>query len=167
MKCCQYLLILTSVNTPAWMHHMDTDKMYREKTRWELECTRCTRMLQAILNKSLKQHNKKQQLYGHLPPISKIIQIKQTRHAGYCWKSKDKIIRDILLWPTSHGHTCVGWPTNEYIQDNALRFFLLLLLVYILTANTLRKGMHPTILLSAMDKLGGRLGFLTLVWQLF
>ena len=30
-----------------------------------------TRMLQAILNKSWRQHPTKQQLYGHLPPITK------------------------------------------------------------------------------------------------
>ena len=39
----------------------------------------CTRMLQAILNKSWKQHPMKQQLYGHLSPISKTIQIIKTR----------------------------------------------------------------------------------------
>ena len=42
-----------------------------------------TRMLQAILNKSWRQHPTKQQLYGHLPPITKTIQVRQTRHAGY------------------------------------------------------------------------------------
>ena len=31
----------------------------------------CTSMLQAILNKSWNQHSTKQQLYGHLPPMSK------------------------------------------------------------------------------------------------
>ena len=41
-----------------------------------------TRMLQAILNKSCNQHPTKQQLYGHLLPTSKTIQIRQTRHAG-------------------------------------------------------------------------------------
>ena len=30
-----------------------------------------------VLNKSWKQHLKKQQLYGHLPPISQIIQDEQ------------------------------------------------------------------------------------------
>ena len=35
----------------------------------------CTRMLRAILNKSWKQHPTKQQLYDHLPPFSKTIQI--------------------------------------------------------------------------------------------
>ena len=30
------------------------------------------------------------------PPISQIIQVKQTRHARHCWRSKDEIINDIL-----------------------------------------------------------------------
>ena len=47
----------------------------------------CSRMLRAILNKSWRQHPIKQQLYGHLPPISKTIQIRRTRHAGHCWRS--------------------------------------------------------------------------------
>ena len=40
-----------------------------------------TRMLQAILKKSWRQHLTKQQLYGHLPPITKTIQVRRTRHA--------------------------------------------------------------------------------------
>ena len=32
-----------------------------------------TRMLRAVLNKSWRQHPTKQQLYGHLSPITKII----------------------------------------------------------------------------------------------
>ena len=35
-----------------------------------------TRMLQAMLNKSWWQHPKKQQLYSHLPPIIKTIQVR-------------------------------------------------------------------------------------------
>ena len=40
------------------------------------------RMLCAVLNKSCKQHAAKQHLYGHLPPISQTIQVRQTKHAG-------------------------------------------------------------------------------------
>ena len=43
-----------------------------------------TRMLRAILNKSWRQHPTKQQLYGHLPPITKTIQVRWTRLAGHC-----------------------------------------------------------------------------------
>ena len=43
-----------------------------------------TRMLRAILNMSWRLHPTKQQLYGHLPPITKTIKTKRTRHAGHC-----------------------------------------------------------------------------------
>ncbi len=56
------------------------------------------RMLQAILNKSWRQHSTKQQLYSHLPPTMKTIQVRRTRHAGHCWRSKDELISDVLLW---------------------------------------------------------------------
>ena len=55
-----------------------------------------TRMLRAVLNKSWWQHPTKQQLYGHLPPITKTIKIRQTGHAGHCWRSRDELIRDVL-----------------------------------------------------------------------
>ena len=38
-----------------------------------------TRMLRAILNKSWQQHPTRDQLYGHLPPITKTIQIRRTQ----------------------------------------------------------------------------------------
>ena len=57
-----------------------------------------TRMLRAILNKSWRQHPTRHHLYGHLPPITKTIQVRQTRHAGHCWRSRDELIRDVLLW---------------------------------------------------------------------
>ena len=77
-------------------------------TTWKL--TKCmekkldgnyTRMLQAIFNKSWRQHPTKQQLYGHLPSITKTIQVRRTRHAGHCWRSKDELIIDVLLWTPS------------------------------------------------------------------
>ena len=53
-----------------------------------------TRTLRAILNKSWQQHPTRLQLYGHLPPITKTIQVRRTRHAGHCWRSRDELIRD-------------------------------------------------------------------------
>ena len=66
-----------------------------------------TRMLRAILNKSWKQHPTRHQLYGHLPPITKTIQVRRTRHAGHCWRSRDELIRDVLLWIPTHGRTYI------------------------------------------------------------
>ena len=76
-----------------------------------------TRMLRAILNKSWRQHPTRHQLYGHLPPITKTIQVKRTRHAGHCWRSRDKLISDVLLWTPTHGRAKAGRPARTYIQQ--------------------------------------------------
>ena len=77
----------------------------------------CTRMLWAILNKSWWQHPTKHQLYGHLPPITKIIQVRRTRHAGHCCRSRDELISDVLLWTPTYGQAKAGRPALTYIQQ--------------------------------------------------
>ena len=74
-------------------------------------------MLRAILNKSWRQQPTRHQLYGHLPPITKTIQVRWTRHAGHCWRSKDELISDVLLWTPTYGQAKVGRPTRPYIQQ--------------------------------------------------
>ena len=69
-----------------------------------------TRMLRAILNRSWQQHPTRHQLYSHLPPITKTIQARRTRHAGHCWRSKDEIVSDVLLWTPTYGRTKAGRP---------------------------------------------------------
>ena len=76
-----------------------------------------TRMQQAIFNKSCRQHPTKQQLYGHLPPIMKTIRIRWTRHPGHCWKSKDELISDVLLWTPTYDRAKAGRPARKYIQQ--------------------------------------------------
>ena len=76
-----------------------------------------TRMLRAILNKSWQQYPTRHQLYGHLPPITKTIQVRRTRHAGHCWRSRDELIRDVLLWIPTHGRAKAGRPARTYIQQ--------------------------------------------------
>ena len=44
----------------------------------------------------------------HLPPITKAIKIRGTRHAGHCWRSRDELISDVLLWTLSHGRAKAG-----------------------------------------------------------
>ena len=76
-----------------------------------------TRMLRAILNKSWRQHPTKHQLYSNLPPITKTIQVRRTRHKGQCWRSRDELISDVLLWTPTHGWAKTGWPARTYIQQ--------------------------------------------------
>ena len=76
-----------------------------------------TRMMWAILNKSWWQHPTRHQLYGHLPPITKTIQVRRTRHAGHCWRSSDELISDVLLWTPTHGRAKAGRLARTYIQQ--------------------------------------------------
>ena len=76
-----------------------------------------TRMLREILNKSWRQHLTKQQLYGYLTTITKTIQVRRARHAGHCWRSRDELKSDILLWTSSHGQAKAGWSARTYIQQ--------------------------------------------------
>ena len=67
-----------------------------------------TRMLRAILNKSWWQHPTRHQLYGHLPAIMTTIQVRRTRYTGHCWRSRDKLINDVLLWTPTYGRAKAG-----------------------------------------------------------
>ena len=76
-----------------------------------------SRMLRAVLNKSWRHHPTRHQLYGHLPLITKTIQVRRTRHAGHCWRSKDELISDVLLWTPTYGCAKAGRPARTYIQQ--------------------------------------------------
>ena len=74
-------------------------------------------MLRAILNKAWWQHPTRHKLYGHLPPIRKTIQVRRTRHAGHCRRSRDELISDVLLWTRTYSREKAGRPARTYIQQ--------------------------------------------------
>ena len=89
-----------------------------QKTFWRhYYLSTLPRMLRAILNKSWRQHPTRRQLYGHLPPITKTIQVRRARHAGHCWRSKDELVSDVLLWTPTYGQAKAGRPARTYIQQ--------------------------------------------------
>ena len=57
------------------------------------------------------------QLYGHLPPVTKTIQFRRTRHAGHCWRSKDELISNVILWTPAYGRAKAWRPAQTYIQQ--------------------------------------------------
>ena len=69
------------------------------------------------LSGSWRQHPAGHQLYGHLPPITKTVQVGRTGHAGHCWRSRDELIRDLLLWALTHGRAKAERPARTYIQQ--------------------------------------------------
>ena len=69
------------------------------------------------LSKFWRRHPTRHQLYGHLPPITKTIQVRRTRHAGHYWRSMDELISDVLLWTPTYGRAKAGRPARTYIQQ--------------------------------------------------
>ena len=108
------------LRTPAFKYLLWLEKFSRTLLTKRLEKKldgNYTRMLRAILNKSWRQHPTRRQLYGHLPPITKTIQVRRTRHAGHCWRSKDELVSDVLLWTPTYGQAKAGRPARTYIQQ--------------------------------------------------
>ena len=94
------------------MHYLDANKTTGEKARRNY-----TIILRAILNKPWGQHLIRHQLYGHLPPITKTIQIRRTRHARQCWRSRDELISNVLLWTPTYGREKAGRLAQTYTQQ--------------------------------------------------
>ena len=90
------LLICSCVNTTKWMHHIEKKLIGN-----------CKRMLQVILAATPQQ-------YGYLPPISKTIQVRHTRHMEHCWRNMGTLISDNLLWTPTYRRACVGRPEIIY-----------------------------------------------------
>ena len=94
------------------MHYLGTNKTAGEKARRQLH-KNATSNIERVLEANPTRH----QLYGHLPPITKIIQVRRTRYAGHCWRSKDELISDVLLWTPRYGRAKAGQPARTYIQQ--------------------------------------------------
>ena len=91
---------------------MDSNKTAGEEARRQWHKNAASNLEQVL---AATPH--KTQLYGHLPPITKTIQVRRTRHAGHCWRSRDELISDILLWTPTHGRAKAGRPARTYIQQ--------------------------------------------------
>ena len=75
-----------------------------------------TRMLRAI-KQVLATTPHKTPTIRTLAPITKTIQVRRTRHAGHCWRSKDELISDVLLCTPTYRCARAGRPARTYIQQ--------------------------------------------------
>ena len=71
-----------------------------------------TRMLRAKLNTPQSTNYTATCL-----PSRKLSKVRRTRHAGHCWRSKDELISDVLLWTPTYGRAKAGRPARTYIQQ--------------------------------------------------
>ena len=74
-------------------------------------------ILRAILNIFWRQHPTKLQLRGPIPDISTIFRERRMRFAGHCWRAKQELASELLLWSPDHGKRRVGCPTITYINQ--------------------------------------------------
>ena len=82
-------------------------------SKFFLEIFYSDKLNERLLNTRIKLNN----LFGNQPPILKTTNVRRTRHAGYCWRSKDEFTRYILHWTTSHRRAKRGRPDKTYIQQ--------------------------------------------------
>ena len=71
-----------------------------------------TIMLWVVLNLNQKTHPIIRRLYRQLPGISSVIRERRTQYAGLCYRRKDKVISDVILWDPKHGTAKVGRPVK-------------------------------------------------------
>ena len=106
----QFLPSSGRVDTAVWMHHLDANKTARKETRRQLHKDVVSNIKQVLAATPHKSPTIR-------PPITKIIQVRRTRHAGHCWRSRDELISDVLLWTPTYVRAKAGWPARTYIQQ--------------------------------------------------
>ena len=76
-----------------------------------------TRMLRAALNVSWKHYLTNKELYGPLTPISTTIRDRRLRFAGHCYRAKEELASDVILWQPNHGERSRGRPAKTYVDQ--------------------------------------------------
>ena len=93
------------------MHYLDAYKTAWEEARRQLHKNVASNLEQVLAATPHKTPTLRP------PPITKTIQDRRTRHAGHCWRSKDELISDVLLWTPTYGRGKAGRPARTYIQQ--------------------------------------------------
>ena len=68
-----------------------------------------------ITNKRNQKTNK--ELYSNLPKIIDTLMIRRPQFIGHCWRKKDEVISDLLLWEPKHGARKRGRPATTYVDQ--------------------------------------------------
>ena len=91
---------------------MDSNKTAGEEARRQLHKNAASNLEQVLAATPHKTPTVR-------PPASyqETIQVRRSRHAGHCWRSRDELISDVLLWTPTHGRAKEGRPARTYIQQ--------------------------------------------------
>ena len=53
-------------------------------------------------------------LYAGLPRVSTIIRERHLRFSGHCWRSRNEVVSDLVLWEPKHGKRSVGGHAHTF-----------------------------------------------------
>ena len=67
--------------------------------------------MRAILNINWSTHRSKERLYGDLVQITLVIK-ERARFVGHCYRSKDEVVSDLIMWTNKHSKAEVGRPSE-------------------------------------------------------
>ena len=97
------------------MHHLDANKTAEEEARRQLHKNVASNIEQVLAATPHKAPTIRTPASHH--ENYPTIQVRWTRHAGHSWRSRDELIRDVLLWTPTYGRAKAGRPARTYIQQ--------------------------------------------------
>ena len=74
-------------------------------------------MLRAALNISWRDHMSNKDLYGKILNITDTISEQRLRFSGHCWRSKNEVVSDVLLWLPIHGRRYRGRSAKTFVDQ--------------------------------------------------
>ena len=79
-----------------------------------------TKMIRVIKNVSWNQHMRNEVLYGEIPKITTTIATQRAKFSGHCWRSKDELAHQLLLWEPTHGKRPRRTFIDQLVDDTEL-----------------------------------------------
>ena len=76
-----------------------------------------TKMLRRVKNISWKQHLTNTLLYGGIPPLTETIKHRRLKFVAHCWRRREEVVHQVLLWEPVHGKRGRGRPCRTYVQQ--------------------------------------------------
>ena len=70
-----------------------------------------------ITNKQKTKTKTKVSYYYNCPINHSLLMIRRLWFIGHCWRKKDEVISDLLLWELKHGARKTGRPATTYVDQ--------------------------------------------------